>query len=72
MVRISLPAINHQPVNTLTMSPKKPKAFKKTTEVKRQARLRVGAPPGAQTHLDRRKKLPKHKKLVKQAEAEDS
>ena len=53
------------------MSPKKPKPFKSTTEVKRQARLRVGSPPAAQTHQDRRKKLPKHKKHVKQAETED-
>lgn len=43
------------------MSPKKPKPFKRTTEVKRQARLRVGSPPAAQTHRDRRKKPPKHK-----------
>jgi hypothetical protein len=46
------------------MSPRKPKPFEKTTEVKRQARLRVGSPPAAQTHKDRRKKLPKHKKRV--------
>ena len=44
------------------MSPKKPKAFEKTTEVKRQARRVVGSPPAAQTHQDRRKKSPKHKK----------
>jgi hypothetical protein len=53
------------------MSTKKPKPFEKTTEVKRQARLRVGSPPSAQTHQDRRKKLPKHKKLEKQATTED-
>jgi hypothetical protein len=53
------------------MSPKKHKPFRNTTEVKRQARLRVGSPPAAQTHQDRRKKLPKHKKHVKQAETED-
>ena len=52
------------------MSPKKHKTFEKTTEVRRQARLRVGSPPAAQTHQDKRKKLPKHKKLVKQAETE--
>jgi hypothetical protein len=40
---------------------KKRKPFKRTTEVKRQARLRVGSPPAAQTHRDKRKKLPKHK-----------
>jgi hypothetical protein len=53
------------------MSPKKRKPFRNTTEVKRQARLRVGSPPAAQTHQDLRKKLPKHKKRVQQAETED-
>lgn len=53
------------------MSLKKPKPFKNTTEVKRQARLRVGSPPAAQTHQDRRKKMPKHKKRVQQSETED-
>ena len=53
------------------MSPKGHKPFEKTTEVKRQARLRVGSPPAAQTHGDRRKKLPKHKKREKQAETEN-
>jgi hypothetical protein len=52
------------------MSPRKRKPFKKTTEVKRQARLRVGPPPAAQTHQDLRKKLPKHKKRVLQIETE--
>ncbi len=52
------------------MSPRKRKPFEKTTEVKRQARLRVGSPPAAQTHQDRRKKLPKHKKRDKQTETE--
>jgi hypothetical protein len=52
------------------MSRKKPKPFKSTTEVKRQARLRVGSPPAAQTHVDRRKKLPKHKKRVQLVETE--
>jgi hypothetical protein len=52
------------------MSRKKPKPFESTTEVKRQARLRVGSPPSAQTHQDRRKKLPKHKKRVEFAEPE--
>ena len=54
------------------MSPKKRKPFETTTEVKRQARLRVGSPPAAQTHIDRRKKLPKHKKLVQQIDIEIS
>jgi hypothetical protein len=53
------------------MRTKKPKPFQSTKEVKRQARLRVGSPPAVQTHQDRRKKPPKHKKLV-QAEAEIS
>jgi hypothetical protein len=52
------------------MSRKKPKPFESATEVKRQARLRVGSPPAAQTHQDKRKKLPKHKKRVEQVEAE--
>jgi hypothetical protein len=52
------------------MSPRKRKPFEKTTEVKRQARLRVGSPPAAQTHQDRRKKVPKHKKREKQIETE--
>jgi hypothetical protein len=50
---------------------KKRKPFKRTTEVKRQARLRVGSPPAVQTHQDRRKKLPKHKKRERQEVAED-
>jgi len=54
------------------MSRKKAKPFKSTTEVKRQARLRVGSPPAAQTHQDRRKRLPKHKKRVQQVETEIS
>jgi hypothetical protein len=53
------------------MRSKKPKPFESATEVKRLARLRVGSPPAAQTHQDRRKKLPKHKKLEKQAATED-
>ena len=48
------------------MSRRKPQKFERTTEVKRQARLRVGSPPAAQTHQDRRKKLPKHTKREKQ------
>jgi hypothetical protein len=53
------------------MSAKKPKPFESTTEVKRQARLRVGSPPAGQPHQDKRKKLPKHKKREKLAETED-
>ena len=49
---------------------KKSKPFKRTTEVKRQARMRVGSPPAAQTHVDKRKKRPKHKQraVLEQAE----
>ena len=54
----------------LLMRAKKPKPFKNTTEVRRQARLRVGSPPAAVTHTDRRKKPPKHKKLVERVETE--
>jgi hypothetical protein len=46
------------------MRTKKPKPFKNTIEVKRQARLRVGSPPAAVTHTDKRQKPPKHKKRV--------
>ena len=52
------------------MSRKKPKPFKSSTEVKRQARLRVGSPPAAQTHVDPRKKPPKHKKRVQLTDIE--
>ena len=68
--RFLLPII-HFPATPLTMSPRKPKPFKGTTEVKRQARLRVGSPPAAQTHVNRRKKLPKHKKREKYSDTED-
>ena len=53
------------------MIPKKPKPFKRTTEVRRQARLRMGSPPAAQTHQDQRKKQPKHKKRISESELED-
>ena len=63
----------HQPLTTaLTMRTKKPKPFKNTVEVKRQARLRVGSPPAAVTHTDKRLKPPKHKKRVDVAEPEVS
>jgi hypothetical protein len=52
------------------MRSKKPKPFKSTTEVKRQARRLVGAPPAEITHQDRRKKPPKHKKRNRQAEGD--
>jgi hypothetical protein len=44
------------------MSTRKPKPFRATKEVKRQARLRVGSPPPAQLHASRKRKSPKHKK----------
>ena len=53
-----------------TMSSRKRKPFQRTKEVKRQARLRVGSPPPAQPHQDRRKKLPKHRKREWRAQVE--
>jgi hypothetical protein len=53
------------------MKMKKPKPFKNTTEVRRQARLRVGAPPSAKVILDKRDRPPKHKKPVEIAGVED-
>jgi hypothetical protein len=44
------------------MSTRKPKPFRATKEVKRQARLRVGSPPPARLHESRKRKSPKHKK----------
>jgi hypothetical protein len=47
------------------MSPRKvrkPKPFRATKEVKRQARMQVGTPPPVQRHEARRRKPPKHKK----------
>jgi hypothetical protein len=46
------------------MRKKKPKPFKNTTEVRRQARLRVGTPPPSQTIPGKRNKPPKHKKPI--------
>lgn len=42
--------------------PRKPKPFRAAKEVKRQARLQVGAPPPTQRLEDRKLKPPKHKK----------
>lgn len=42
--------------------PRKPKPFRAAKEVKRQARLKVGAPPPTQRLEDRKLKPPKHKK----------
>jgi hypothetical protein len=44
------------------MKTRKPKPFRATKEVKRQARLLVGSPPPAQLHKSRKHKSPKHKK----------
>jgi hypothetical protein len=44
------------------MSRRKPKPFRATKEVKRRARLTLGAPPSVQRHETRRNKPPKHKK----------
>jgi hypothetical protein len=54
------------------MRKKKPKPFKNTTEVRRQARLHVGSPPAAVVHIEPRKKLPKHKKRVELVDPETS
>jgi hypothetical protein len=54
------------------MRKKKPKPFKNTTEVRRQARLRVGSPPAALIHTDPRKKPPKHKKRAELIDPEST
>ncbi|PYV12172.1 MAG: hypothetical protein DMG23_01995, partial [Acidobacteria bacterium] len=41
---------------------RKPKPFRASKEVKRQARLRVGSPPPGRVHETRERKPPKHKK----------
>jgi hypothetical protein len=52
------------------MKIKKPKPFKNSVEVRRQARLRVGSPPPAQVLTDKRDKPPKHKKRIEVADPE--
>ncbi len=47
------------------MKKKKPKPFKNTVEIRRQARLRVGSPPAAVRHTEKKDKPAKHKKLEK-------
>jgi len=54
------------------MKKKKPKPFKNTTEVRRQARLRVGSPPAAVRHTEKKDKPTKHKKLEKLAILEEA
>lgn len=41
---------------------RKPKPFSATKEVKRRARLTIGAPPPSQVQPSEKRKLPKHKK----------
>jgi hypothetical protein len=43
-------------------SRRKPKPFRAAKEVKRLARIKVGAPPVEQVKPDEKRKLPKHKK----------
>lgn len=46
----------------------KPKPFRAAKEVKRLARLSLGAPPAEQVQPSKRRKLPKHKKKELDAE----
>ena len=50
--------------------PRKPKPFRATKEVKRRARLALGAPPAVQRHETPQRKPPKHKKRLLEQEAE--
>jgi hypothetical protein len=54
----------------LATKPRKPKPFRATKEVKRRARLAVGAPPAVQRHETRQRKPPKHKKRLLEQEGE--
>lgn len=47
---------------------RKPKPFRAAKEVKRLARLNVGAPPPSRVQPDEKRKAPKHRK--KEVEAE--
>jgi hypothetical protein len=51
-------------------NPRKPKPFRATKEVKRQARRQIGSPPPIQRHESRKRKPPKHKKQDWQRETE--
>lgn len=53
------------------MKRRKPKPFRATKEVKRLARLRLGAPPAEKTHQSRKRKPPKHRKREAERERED-
>ena len=46
----------------MASKPRKPKPFRATKEVKRRARLTLGAPRSVQRHETRKSKSPKHKK----------
>jgi hypothetical protein len=52
------------------MSPRKPKRFRASKEVKRQARLQVGTPPPSRRHETPKGKPPKHWKRVIESELE--
>jgi len=47
---------------------RKPKAFRAAKEVKRLARLSVGAPRPSQVQADEKRRSPKHKKRALEAE----
>jgi hypothetical protein len=57
---------------TSTMGRRKLQRFQPTKEVKRQARLRLGSPPASQTHADKRKRQPRHKKRERQILTEEA
>jgi hypothetical protein len=52
--------------------PRKPKPFRATKEVKRQARMQVGSPPPIQRHESRKRKPRKHKKQDREREVESA
>jgi hypothetical protein len=54
------------------MSRRKSKPFRATKDVKRRARSVVGSPPPVQRYESRKRKPPKHKKLVWKEEADPS
>ncbi|MBZ5545603.1 MAG: hypothetical protein LAO07_18315 [Acidobacteriia bacterium] len=54
----------------MATKPRKPKPFRATKEVKRRARLALGAPPAVQRHETPQRKPPKHKKRLLEQEAE--
>ncbi|HLW79655.1 MAG TPA: hypothetical protein VKU44_08660 [Terriglobia bacterium] len=52
------------------MSSRRPKPFRASKEVKRQARARVGTPPSSRRVESSKHKPPKHKKPVLDLEAD--